>query len=102
MSIFSKQKPKGQIEEHRKAEIAKGYKLISSKHIYKNHILFEYNTQNGELKPADIEIKSTYVDGNIVSRKKVIVKPLCKYFSSLNRDNAIKKLGKNGYFVSNL
>lgn len=84
----------------KQAEINKGLKFIGRQRIHRNHIMWQFNTVTGELKPAVIEVE---VVANITehkTKKKVITEEGCQYFPALNRKNAIKKLNQKGLEVT--
>jgi len=100
MSIFSKSKPKERTEEVRPAEIKKGKKKVFSTTPHPGHTVWEYDTKSGILIPALIEEQYVIVKGESIRKRSVNVRQCCKYFSALNRKNAVRKLNGFGLQVN--
>lgn len=90
------------IESVKRNEIEKQLKFIGQIKPKANHILFEIDLHNGEIRRAEFEAKELdYLkakDGNYNTNKKVIVKKDCFYISALNLKNC-KKILKNNFGV---
>lgn len=92
----------GEVEIVAEKQQQKVIKLIDRKRKIRGHILWEYNQETHELKPAiykkqDFQIASLEPSASALSiSNKVQVNDKCIYFQSLNRKNAIKKLAKIG------
>lgn len=84
------------------AQHQKKQALIHRMRPHANQKLFEYNTENNELKLAEFEEPKTVMyTGNSAGAKKfvplsrkVIVKPNHLYVTAINFKNAVKQLGK--------
>jgi hypothetical protein len=80
----------------------KGIKLIDRQRKIRGHILWEYNQETHELKPAtykkqDYQVTSLEPSPSALSiSNKVQVNDKCVYFQALNRKNAKKKLAQIG------
>jgi hypothetical protein len=67
----------------------------------KGHKVFEFNTKTFELRVAEVEESDTIsLDDSLstkngTSKKSIITKDDCVYFSALNRKNALKKIEKS-------
>lgn len=94
-------KTKEDIAIVKQAEINKGLKFVGRQRIHRNHIMWQFNTVTGELKPAVIEAEVVANIAEYKTKKKVITVEGCQYFPALNRKNAIKKLNKIGLWVKN-
>ncbi|MEX0313426.1 MAG: hypothetical protein AB3N18_04550 [Allomuricauda sp.] len=79
------------------AEVKKQEKFLGSNRLRKGHTQWEYNTVTKEIKPAELE-SFVHMDekGNTHRRKKLLIKKDCRYVGALNKENALKKLKKNG------
>lgn len=81
------------IEQSIKQE--KEYKLIGKARRKPGITLFSYNTQTGEMKPAEIEKECTMTfDGGVSYKAKVMIEPHCIYGQALNMKNWEKKVNK--------
>ena len=71
------------------------YKLIGKARRKPGMTLFSYNTQTGEMKPADIEHECAMTfDGGVSHKAKVKIEPHCIYGQALNLKNWEKKVNK--------
>ena len=71
------------------------YKLIGKARRKPGMTLFSYNTQTGEMKPAEIERECAMTfDGNVSYKTKVKIDPHCIYWQALNLKNWEKKINK--------
>ncbi len=71
------------------------YKLIGKARRKPGMTLFSYNTQTGEMKPAEIEKECAMTfDGNVSYKSKVKIEPHCIYGQALNLKNWEKKINK--------
>ena len=90
------------IESVKRNEIEKQLKFIGQIQPKPNHILFEIDLHQGEIRRAEFEVKDIHFlkakDGNYNKNKKVIVKKDCFYISALNEKNC-KKILKNSFGV---
>ena len=90
-------KPFGEtLEEHRQAEIKKQLNHLGSTPMQAGHTMFEFNFVTGELEPATIHREVHMVNGEGVTRSKIITKENCQYIPFLNRKSAIRKLKRYG------
>ena len=72
------------------------YKLIGKARRKPGMTLFSYNTQTGEMKPAEIEKECAMTfDGKVSYKSKVKIEPHCIYGQALNLKNWEKKINKN-------
>ena len=94
--IDLRKKDKEQVEEHRQAEIKKGFKHLGSSKSRAGHTWFEFNFVTGELDKATIHNETILVGDSYQTKKKINSKENCQYFQALNRKNAIKKLKSIG------
>lgn len=73
------------------------YHLIGKQRKVRGHILFEFNKQTKEIKPAVINRTAILqMDGTVKYNTKTDVKQDCFYIQALNTKNAEKKLRKLG------
>ena len=71
------------------------YKLIGKARRKPGMTLFSYNTQTGEMKPAEIEKECAMTfDGNVSYKSKVKIEPHCIYGQALNLKNWENKINK--------
>lgn len=82
-------------------QVKQEYKLIDSCMYFKGHILFEFNKETKEIKPAKFKCISDTIEfnHNPLKKREVFINQNCFYIQALNRENAIKKLRKIGFNI---
>lgn len=77
-------------------QVQQEYKYIGSIKYIPGSILWQFNTETGELKPAKVIVKEQLVwtsKGNCINKtRSVIYEDKCVYIWALNRKNAEKKI----------
>lgn len=83
-------------EQTAKAQAPREQRFVGSERRVRGHILFEYNTQTGEITQAGLKREVELdTEGNPVYKTKVYRKPGCLYIQALNAKNALKKVRRS-------
>ena len=65
--------------------------------LYRGHSVFEYNTHTGEVQMLEVVFQKGPGNREAASLE---IREGCKYFQALNLQNAIRKIEKSGYRVT--
>lgn len=73
------------------------YKHVGKMRKVQGHILFSFNRQTNEIKPAKFEREvSIGMDGQPIYKTRCVIEPNCFYEQALNVKNFIKRLKRLG------
>lgn len=81
-----------QVHNVREAEFPKETLHIGKLHLQKGMLLWEFDLNTAEVKPAAMDGELVYCAGEI--RRKHTARPMCLYVAAINKKNAEKKFLK--------